>query len=64
MGAVVLTLINLAVGAESLAFVLLRVAGNYNGILNMGGQLAAASLSLAAVLVMAALILRQRFRRR
>ncbi len=64
LGAVVLTLINLAVGAESLAFLLIRVAGNYGSILTMGGQLVAASLSLAAVLVMAALILRQRIRRR
>ena len=63
LGAVVLTLINLAVGAESLAFLLLRVADNY-GILTVGGQIAAASLSLATVLVMAALIARQRIRRR
>ena len=64
LGAVVLTLINIAVGAESLAFLLLRVAGKYSGVLNIGGQLAAASLSLAAVLVMAALIFRRRIRRR
>ena len=64
MRAVVLTLINIAVGTESLAFVLLRIAGNYSSILTVGGQIAAASLSLATVLVMAALIFRQRIRRR
>ena len=63
LGAVVLTLINLAVGAESLAFLLLRVADNY-GILTVSGQVTAATLSLATVLVMAALIMRQRIRRR
>ena len=64
LGAVVLALINLAVGAESLAFLFLKSTGDYRSILTVGGQVVAASLSLATVLVIAVLIMRQRSRRR
>ena len=65
LGAIVLTLINLAIGGESLAFGLLPMAVANRGVgITTGSQLIAASLSLAVVLVMAVLILRQRIRRR
>ena len=65
MGAIVLTLINLAIGVESLAFGILPRTLIRNGTgFTVGSQLIAASLSLTVVLVMAALILRQRIRRR
>jgi len=65
LGAVVLALINLAIGGESLAFgLLLRAVADGGTGLTVGSQLIAASLSLAVVLVMAALILRQRIRTR
>ncbi len=63
LGAVVLTFINLAIGAESLAFGLLprTLAGNVTG-LTVGSQITAASLSLAVAMVIAALVLRARRR--
>jgi len=65
LGAIVLTLINLAIGAESLAFGLLPITLARNGTgFTVGSQFIAASLSLAVVLIMAALILRQQIRRR
>lgn len=65
LGAIVLTLINLAIGAESLAFGLLpRAVANSGTGLTQGSQFIAASLSLAVVVTIAILILRQRIRRR
>ena len=65
LGAIVLTMINLAIGAESLAFGLLPITLARNGTgFTVGSQLMAASLSLAVALVIAALILRQQIRRR
>ena len=66
LGAIVLTLINLAIGAESLAFGLLpwaTLSPDTSG-LTLGSRLVAASLSLAVALTIAALIFRQRIRRR
>ena len=63
LGAVVLTLINLAIGAESLAFALPKLLGKYSLWLPVGSHIAAASLSLAAALVMAALIIRNQLRK-
>ena len=65
LGATVLAFINLALGVESLAFgVLPMVLLNTGTGFALSSQLVAASLSLAVALVMAALILRQRIRRR
>ena len=65
LGAIVLTLINLAIGAESLAFGLLPITLARNGTgFTVGSQFIAASLSLAVALIIAALILRQQIRRR
>ena len=65
LGAVVLTLINLAIGAESLAFGLLpkTLARSDTGF-TVGSQSVAATLSLTVAMAMTALILRQRVRRR
>ncbi|MEK7777837.1 MAG: hypothetical protein AAB303_04355 [Chloroflexota bacterium] len=64
LGAIVLTFINLAIGAESLAFGLLPwTARSGNTALTLGSRLVAASLSLAVALTIAALIFRQRIRR-
>ncbi len=65
LGAIVLTLINLAIGAESLAFGILPWSITRAGTgLTLGSRLLAASLSLAVALTIAILILRQRIRRR
>ena len=65
LGAIVLTLINLAIGVGSLAFGLWPRAVAKSGTgLTHGNQLIAASLSLAVVVTIATLILRQRIRRR
>lgn len=64
LGAVILVLINLAIGAESLAFGLLPWNVSRSTSLTLGTHLVAASLSLVVALAMAILILRQRRRRR
>ena len=65
LGAAVLTLINLAIVAESLAFGLLpRTLVNSSIGFTRGSQLIAATLLLAVALAMAILILGQRMRRR
>lgn len=63
LGAVVLIFINLAIGAESLAFGLLPRTLAGNGF-TVGSQLIAASLSLSVAMAIAVLILRQQVRRR
>lgn len=64
LGAVVLAAINLAIGAESVAFgVLVHTIGRSDGRLAVGSQLIAASLSLAVAAIVALLILRQRTRK-
>ncbi len=65
LGAIVLTLINLAIGAESLAFGLLpiTIVKSLTGF-TLGSQVVAASLSLAVALIIATLILRQCIGRR
>lgn len=63
LGAVVLIFINLAIGAESLAFGLSSRTLAGNGF-TVGSQLIAASLSLAVAMAIAALVLRQQVRRR
>ena len=65
LGAIVLTFINLAIAAESLAFGLLPLTLPSRSIgFTAGSQLVAASLSLAVALTMAVLILRHHVRRR
>src|SRR3990172_6356416 len=65
LGAVVLMLINLAIGVESLAFGLLpRIIANGSNGFAVGSQLIATTLSLLVVMIIAALILRQQVRRR
>ena len=65
LGAIVLTLINLTIAAESLAFGLLpAIAFEDLAWLTAGSQIVASSLSLSVVLAIAALIIRQQIRRR
>ncbi len=65
LGAIVLTLINIAIGAESLAFGLLPWTNFIdNTALTIANRLVAASLSLAVAMTIAALIFRHRIRRR
>ncbi len=65
LGAMVLVGINLAIGAESVAFWFLAQAIVKSGAwLTLGSQLIAASLSLAAVTAMAVLISHHRATRR
>ncbi len=64
-GAIVLTLINLTIAVESLAFGLLpAIALGDFAWLTAGSQIVASSLSLFVVLTIAALIIRQRLKRR
>lgn len=64
-GAIVLTLINLAIAAESVAFGLLpAVAIGDIAWLTAGSRIVASSLSLFVALTIAALIIRQQIRRR
>ena len=64
-GAMVLTLINLAIGAKSLAFGLVPIAiARSSAGFTLGSQLVAASLSLVVAVIIATLILRRRIRRR
>jgi hypothetical protein len=65
LGAVVLTFVNLAIAAESMAFGLMpAIAFRDLAWLTAGSQIVASSLSLFVVLVIAALIIRQQLRRR
>ena len=63
-GAAVLALINVAIGAESLAFGLSSIAWGLGAAASAGIQAVAASLSLAAALVMTALIVLRHIRKR
>ena len=64
LGAFVLMFINLAIGAESLAFGVLPWTASGSTGLVLGSRLIATTLSLAVAVAMAVLIFRQHIRRK
>ena len=64
LGVVVLTFVNLSIGAESLVFGVLPMPANGSTWLTLGSRLIAASLSMTVALVIAILVFRQRIHQR